>query len=200
MGPVSQTLGVAVTMTDEQISASRDVAAYVVRGLVLYSLTEFQSGHCTTIRVDVKDNAFSVSDDGRGHAIERTIADTPYLQFIYTHLDYPFVPPREAPVQLHGIGMSLINMLCSELTVIVRKPSTTFRMFFRDGSLSDQELVEASSGGTGNRISGIVARQFSRGADEQALVRWLHEIKTATPSLKLHFNNREIHGLSQSNA
>ena len=83
---------------------------------------------------------------------------------------------------------------------MVRKPDTTLRMFFRDGSLSDQELVEASSGGTGNRISGIVATQFSRGVNEHALVRWLHEIKAATPSLKLHFNDREVHGLSQSDA
>jgi DNA gyrase/topoisomerase IV subunit B len=167
---------------------------------VLYSLAEFQSGHCTTIRVDAKDDSFSVSDDGRGHAIERTVSDAPYLQFIYTHLDYPFVPPKEAPVQLHGLGMSLINMLCSELTVMVRKPGLIFRMLFQNGSLCDQERIEASSSSTGNTISGIVAPQFSQGIDEQALVRWLHGIKATSPSLKLHFNSREVHGLSQGDA
>jgi DNA gyrase/topoisomerase IV subunit B len=172
----------------------------MVRGLVLYSLAEFQSGHCTTIRVEAKDGAFSVADDGRGHAVERTVADTPYLQFIYTHLDYPFVPHREAPVQLHGIGMSLINVLCSELTVVVRKPGMTLRMCFQDGRLTEQELIEASSGGTGNKISGIVAPQFSRGIDDKALVHWLREVNTATPSLKLHFNNREVHELSRGAA
>ena len=187
-------------MSGKPISASRDIAAHVVRGLVLYSLAEFQSGHCTTIRVDAEDGTFSVSDDGRGHAIERTVADAPYLQFIYTHLDYPFAPPKEAPAQLHGIGMSLINVLCSELTVMVRKPGLTLRMFFRHGSLCDQERIEASSSGTGNTISGIVAPQFSRDIDEQALVRWLHGIKATTPSLKLHFNGREVHELSQGDA
>ena len=187
-------------MFNEPVSASRDVVAFVVRGLVLYSLAEFQAGHCTTIRVDAKAGSFSVSDDGRGHAIERTVSDTPYLQFIYTHFDYPFVPGRDAPVQLHGIGMSLINILCSELTLTVRKPHVSLRMFFRDGSLIDQETIEAGSDSTGNRISGIVAPQFSRSVDEQVLVRWLHEVKAASPSLQLHFNNLEVHGLSQSDA
>jgi len=187
-------------MSSEPVSASPEVAECLIRGLVLYSLAEFQTGHCKTIRVDAKNDSFSVSDDGRGHAIERTVADAPYLQFIYSHLDYPFTLPKEAPVQLHGIGMSLINVLCKELTVMVRKPGFTFRMFFRNGSLCDQERVEAGSSGTGNTISGIVAPHLSQGIDEQALMRWLHGIKAATPSLKLHFNGREIHGRSQSDA
>ena len=187
-------------MSDDSISASRDVVAFIVRGLVLYSLAEFQSGHCTTIRVEAKDGSFGVADDGRGHAIERTVADTPYLQFIYTHLDYPFVPNRESPVQLHGIGMSLINVLCSELTVVVRKPGMTLRMCFKDGRPSDQEQIEARSDGTGNRISGIVAPQFSPSVDDKALLHWLNEIKVVTPSLKLHFNNREVHELSRGAA
>ena len=185
-------------MFNEPILASRDVVAFVIRGLVLYSLTEFRAGHCTTIRVDAKARSFRISDDGRGHAIERTIADTPYLQFIYTHLDYPFVPGREAPVQLHGIGMSLINILCSELTLTVRKPHMSLRMFFRDGGLIDQETVAANFDSTGNRISGIVAPQLALSVNEQVLVRWLQEVKAASPSLKLHFNDLEIHGLSQS--
>ena len=187
-------------MSSTPVSVSREIAACVIRGLVLYSLAEFQSGHCKTIRVEAKNDSFSVSDDGRGHAIERTVADSPYLQFIYTHLDSPFTPTKEAPVQLHGIGMSLINVLCSELTVMVRKPGLTFRMFFRNGVLCDQERVEAGSNGTGNTISGIVAPHLSQRIDEQALVRWLHGIKAATPSLKLHFNGREVHGPSQSDA
>jgi DNA gyrase/topoisomerase IV subunit B len=187
-------------MSDEPKSNSCDVAACLVRALVLYSLAEFQAGHCTTIRVDAKEGSFSVSDDGRGHAIERTVAEAPYLRFIYTHLDYPFVPPRDAPIQLHGLGMSLINVLCSELTVLVRKPGVTLRMFFRIGSLCDQEQLESSSEGTGNTISGMVAPQFSQGFDGRALRRWLHRIKTSAPSLNLHFNGQEVHALSQGDA
>ena len=187
-------------MLNEPSLSELDVASCLVRALVLYSLAEFQSGHCTTIHVVAENGSFRISDDGRGHAIERTVAGLPYLSFIYTHLEYPFVPPTEAPIQLHGIGMSLINVLCSELAVVVHKPDATLRMSFRNGALRDQEVSEARAERTGNTISGTVVRPFSQGFDGSALNRWLRSIKTSAPSLKLHFNGQEVHALSQSDA
>lgn len=94
-----------------------DIGTPIVQALVLYSLAEFQGGHCTAIRVEAKNLAFSVSDDGRGHAIDRIVSELPYLPFIYTHFDYPFAPSTgAAPVQLQGIGMSLINRVCSDVS------------------------------------------------------------------------------------
>jgi hypothetical protein len=72
------------------IAAPIDLAASVVRAVVLYSLAEAQAGHATTIRVGMAENGFTVEDDGRGHAVDRTVAELPYLRFIYTHLAYPF--------------------------------------------------------------------------------------------------------------
>jgi DNA gyrase/topoisomerase IV subunit B len=180
----------------------REVATSVVQALVLYSLAEFQFGHCTTIRVEAKNRFFSISDDGRGHAIDRTVADSPYLQFIYTHFDYPFVPNAgpPAPIQLQGIGMSLINTLCSELTVTVRKSDKTLRLLFENGTLRDRQLLEQSLGGTGNMISGFVASPFSQSSDELALHSWLRRVKSSAPSLLLYFNGREVHALAQGNA
>src|ERR1700756_4426501 len=105
-------------------TAPHPLVAHVVRALVLYALDEVRSGHATQIRVAADGASFSVSDDGRGHAIYRTIDGTPYLRLVYTHLDYPFEEAQAPPVQLHGIGMSLINALCSEMTVLVRKRDT----------------------------------------------------------------------------
>lgn len=105
-------------MRQGDVSASSQNA---VRALILYSLAEHQLGHATTIRVTANGNSFSVGDDGRGHASARTVASAPYLKFIYNHFDYSFGLDEAAPVQLQGAGMSLINSLCSELTVEVRK-------------------------------------------------------------------------------
>jgi DNA gyrase/topoisomerase IV subunit B len=121
---------------------SRDFAALATRALVLYTLAEFQSGHATTIRVDVEGNALSVADNGRGHAIHRVISGQPYLPFIYTHLDYPFAnaePGEAGQVQLQGIGMSLLNALCSELSVIVRKREGTLRVCYESARLVREE-------------------------------------------------------------
>ena len=190
-----------IIMTDASTSDSHDITGSVVRALVLYSLAEFQSGHSTTIRVYAEERSFNIEDDGRGHAIERTVAGSPYLKFVYTHLDYPFAPARGAPIQLQGIGMSLINALCCELTATARKQDATLRMSFQNGSLCDQELFDVKSEDTGNTISGTVDSQFQKcGLDTQKLQQWLLEVLAASPSLKLFFNGQEIHALSRSDA
>ena len=177
------------------------LTADVVRALTLYCLAEFQSGHATTIRITAEGNSFSIADDGRGHAIERAIDGTPYLKFIYTHFDYPFETDQNAPVQLQGIGMSLVNALCSELIVTVRKQDVTLQLTFRDGRPCGSELVNVSSGATGIAISGTVSPQMQRsGVGVQKLQQWLLGLLAASPSLKLFFNGHELHALPQSDA
>ncbi len=96
-------------------------------------------------------------------------------------------------MQLHGMGLSLINVLCSQLTVTARKQDATLRMLFRDGNLCEQELIEGRSEVTGNTISGTVDRQFrKRGLDQQALRRWLLDILAASQSLRLFFHGEEM--------
>jgi DNA gyrase/topoisomerase IV subunit B len=170
-----------------------DLTGWSVRTLVLYSLAEFQSGHATTIRVVAESNSFSIADDGRGHAIERTVAGEPYLQFVYTHLHYPFKGGQSAPVQLHGLGMSLVNALCSELTVTVCKPNATHRLVFRNGCSYESERSEVQSSMTGNTVSGTISPHFcASGVEAQGLRDWLQGVKAASPSLKLFFNGYEL--------
>jgi hypothetical protein len=105
---------------------SGDVTAAVVRALVLYSLAEFQSGNATTIRVHADRLRFRVSDDGRRHGLDRKVDGHPYMKFVYTHLDYPSDSSAGTPVQLHTIGLSFINTLCSELVVTVSEARRVF--------------------------------------------------------------------------
>ncbi|MCK7499455.1 MAG: hypothetical protein MZW92_60440 [Comamonadaceae bacterium] len=119
---------------------------HATRALVLYSLAEFQAGYTTAIAVDVTGWTFQVSDDGRGHSLTKVLAGSPYLHFIYTHFDYPFGNLEGAPVQLQGIGMSLLNALCSELTVTVRKANeSSLTVRFRDGQL-DGKAFDVTQG------------------------------------------------------
>ncbi len=140
-------------MTEASVLDPQDIAACLVRALVLYSLAEFQSGHATTVRVTADGHSFSVSDNGRGHAIDRTVAGLPYLKFVYTHLDYPFEQHQGAPLQLHAIGISLINVLCNELAVATHKRDVTLRMSFQSGRLCAYDIVDVESEETGNAIS-----------------------------------------------
>ena len=178
-----------------------DITADVVRALTLYCLAEFQSGHATTIRITAEGNSFTIADDGRGHAIERGVGGAPYLKFIYTHFDYPFETGRNAPVQLQGIGMSLINTLCSELLVTVRKQDVTLQLKFRGGRPLGSELFNVSSGETGIAISGKVSPQIQKGGvGVQKLQQWLLNLLAASPTLKLFFNGHQLQALPQSDA
>src|SRR5438034_6665675 len=114
-------------MTIETEAGSDDVTGAIVRALVLYALAEFQSGHAKTIRVNAQGLSFQVSDDGRGHAVDRTVAEQPYMTFVYEHLDFPFGQSAAPPVQLHTIGLSFINTLCSELVVTTHKQGVSRR-------------------------------------------------------------------------
>ena len=175
------------------MQASR--AHSVMHALVLYSLAEHQLGHATTIRVTANGSAFSVSDDGRGHAIARTVASAPYLKFIYNHFDYPFGSNEAAPVQLQGIGMSLINSLCSELTVEVRKPDAMLRLTFRGGQLCGHEVrdVVTPAGETGNTIRGTIRPELGGdGVDNTSLALWLRQLLPAHPALLIVFNGETL--------
>jgi DNA gyrase/topoisomerase IV subunit B len=178
-----------------------DITAQAVRALCLYAVAEFQSGHATTLHVNAEGNSFSVADDGRGHAVDRTVAGAPYLQFIYTQLDYPFGAAQGGPVQLQGIGISLLNVLCSELFVTVRKPNKTLRLTYRNGQLCDQECVDSSAQSTGTAVSGRVnpALQVDP-SDTDQIERWLVGVRAANPAIKLHFNGKEIHAASSTAA
>ena len=186
-------------MNSPNTSLQLDLAATAVRAFVLYSLTEFQSGNATTIRVTAEGSTFSISDDGRGHPIDKEIEGTSYLRFIYTHFDYPFVPAKSAPIQLQGIGMSLVNAICSELTLTVRKRQETLTMSFKDGQVRDRERISAENDETGITVSARLRPELPPGgAQTLQLEDWLRGIVQAHPSLKLFFNHRELKAPPQS--
>jgi hypothetical protein len=170
-----------------------DLTATAVRALMLYSLAEFQSGHATTIRVTAGDGLFSIADDGRGHPIDKTVEGTSYLKFIYTHFDYPFESARRAPVQLQGIGMSLVNALCSELALTVRKPDETLQLKFQDGQLRASDRATVHSEETGITVAAKLNPQLTAtGVDAKQLEEWLLGVAVCHPSLKLFLNGRQL--------
>ena len=160
---------------------------------MLYSLAEFQSGQATTIRVTVDGAAFSIADDGRGHPLDKAVEGTPYFKFIYTHFDYPFESGRSAPIQLQGIGMSLVNAMCSELALTVRKRDETFQLEFQDGKLSASHRTAVLSEETGITVRAKLNPQLTgTGVDTQQLEEWLLGVSSCHPSLKLFFNGRQL--------
>ncbi len=159
----------------------------------MYTLAEHQSGNATTIKVKASGNSFRVSDDGRGHALKRTIDGLPYFRFIYSHLDYPFDRNAASPIQLHTIGMSLVNSLCTELTVSVYQDGNVFRKFYRNGRLNREETGENVENATGTTVEGTIdSDRFLTETDLQDLEQWLRTIQSVNHGLSLFFNEKEV--------
>jgi DNA gyrase/topoisomerase IV subunit B len=174
-----------------------DVAQTAVRAVVLYSILEFQGGNAKTIRVTKRGPDFSVSDDGRGHPIDKELEGTSYLRFIYTHFDYPFGAIRGAPIQLQGIGMSFVNAVCSELLLTVRKPSETLTASFKNGRFQSVIRSPGASQETGITVQARLRPALSAGvADSDELDAWLRGVAQVHPTLRLFFNGRELHPAS----
>ena len=184
----------AITMSDTLTPAPVDITAHAVRVLTLYSLAEFQSGQASTIGVSAEGTSFSVGDNGRGHAVDRTVDGSPYLQFIYTHLEYPFAAVKGGPVQLHGIGISLLNALCSELSVTVHRAGETLRIMYRAGHLYHEERLATRTNSTGNTVSGIVSPHLQQvSTNIEHIEGWLLDVLASSPGHKLHLNGKELH-------
>lgn len=166
-----------------------------LRTLVLYSLAEFQGGHATTLRVSANGERFAVADDGRGHAIARSVAGAPYLPFIYTHLDYPFAGGA-APIQLQGLAMSLLNTMCSELDISVRKRNALLQMSYRHGELNTYQVTDVVSSETGNHVAATLDPRLSANAatvESADIDRWLRGLLLAHPTLQLWFNDQRLY-------
>jgi DNA gyrase/topoisomerase IV subunit B len=165
----------------------------VVRALVLYHLAEYQSGNATTIKVNIQNHTFRVSDNGRGHAINRTINGLPYLRLVYSQLEYPFGLGTDTPIQLHTIGISLINSLCSELVVTVSKTEKTYIKHYKQGQLNKEEIMDNQEAVTGTAIEGKINPDlFPEEIDLQNFETWLKEIKSIHQQLRLFYNEKEL--------
>lgn len=176
-----------------------DVTGTAVRALLLYALVEHQGGHAGTIRVTMDGRSFGIADDGRGHPLDKALNGVPYLRFIYTHFDYPFGTAGGTPVQLQGIGVSLVNALCSELALTVRKPTETLEVQYRYGALASSERTAVASAETGIAVRGTVRAELQLDApDGHDLAPWLQGVLACNPELRLFLNGRALHPIMPS--
>ncbi|MFT5138746.1 MAG: topoisomerase-4 subunit B [Lysobacterales bacterium] len=132
---------------------------HLAQEVVDNSVDEALASHCKTIEVTLhEDGSVEVSDDGRGMPVdmhpEHNISG---VELILTRLhaggkfsdkNYQFAGG------LHGVGVSVVNALSSELEIWIKRDGNEHHMSFRDGNkASDLEVINTvGRRNTGTRI------------------------------------------------
>ncbi len=96
--------------------------------------------------------------------------------------------------------MSLVNTLCSELAVTVRKANTALLLSFTEGQLSSSRRLDNQYEETGNTIAGTIKPLLQvNGIALPQLHTWLLSVLSVNPTLRLFLNEHELHA-PQGNA
>ena len=97
---------------------------------------EAAAGHAKLVEVIFhSDNSYEVTDDGRGIPIDKKDGDITALEVVFTelHAGGKFgTGAYGASGGLHGVGASVVNALCTKMTVEVDRKSATHRLDFKD--------------------------------------------------------------------
>jgi DNA gyrase/topoisomerase IV subunit B len=168
-------------------------AMAVVQTVVMYSLAEAISGQARNVWVSLQGDRFSVRDDGRGHSAERTVGDLPYLEFIYSQLQPSLFKLPGTEVQLHGAGMSLVNALCTNLTVRAARNGFIDIRFYRNAVLERRERMAGNAEESGNTVSGqLSASIVEGGVSEHHLATWLRAMFASVRSTRAYLNDVQV--------
>ncbi len=127
---------------------------HLVQEVVDNSVDEAMAGHADNIAVVLyKDGSVSVTDNGRGMPVDlHPEQGIPGVEVILTQLhaggkfsnkNYQFSGG------LHGVGVSVVNALSSQLTVEIKRNGKVYQMQFADGN-KQTELAEIDTVGKNN--------------------------------------------------
>ncbi|MEM0924990.1 MAG: DNA topoisomerase IV subunit B [Planctomycetota bacterium] len=133
---------------------------HLIWEIVDNSVDEAMNGHASEIIVTLHKNnqTISVSDNGRGIPVDKhPKTKKPALEMVLTilHAGGKFEGQNyKTAGGLHGVGASVVNALSKELTAIVKRDGSQFKMAFERGQpTSKLQKLKGTVRGTGTSIT-----------------------------------------------
>ncbi|MGV3591689.1 MAG: DNA topoisomerase IV subunit B [Gammaproteobacteria bacterium] len=176
---------------------------HLVQEVIDNSVDEALAGHAHNIDVTLhKDGSIEVTDDGRGMPVDiHPEEKVSGVELILTrlHAGGKFSKDNYAfSGGLHGVGVSVVNALSTQLEVLVRRNGNVYRMTFANGDkASDLEVV----GTVGQRNTGTTvkfmpdAKYFdSPNVSVTRLVHVLRAKAVLCPGLRVTFTDHTASG------
>ncbi|WP_299977429.1 DNA topoisomerase IV subunit B [uncultured Pseudoteredinibacter sp.] len=173
---------------------------HLAQEIIDNSVDEALAGHASQIEVVLhKDNAMTVTDDGRGMPVDihpeqgrpgvEVILSTLHAGGKFSNDNYQFSGG------LHGVGVSVVNALSKQLLVTIRRGGEVHQMEFRDGDKhSDLEVIDScGKRNTGTAVRFLPDPQYFD-SNKFSISRMRHVLRAKAvlcPGLKVVFKNEQ---------
>ncbi|WP_231036338.1 DNA topoisomerase (ATP-hydrolyzing) subunit B [Pectinatus sottacetonis] len=129
---------------------------HLVSEVVDNSIDEALAGYCTHIEVTInEDESITVSDNGRGIPVDMHQSGKPAVEVVLTvlHAGGKFGGNGyKVSGGLHGVGVSVVNALSSEMDVEVKRNGRVYRISFAYGVTKEQLHEVGTTDTTGTTV------------------------------------------------
>lgn len=158
--------------------------------VMAYVITEHLGGKANVVKVHYKDNLISISDNGRGHSVERNIDGIPYLDMVYCQLSLFDTNPDLNTFVYQALGMSLISEMCDQIKLTVANHGKIRNFGISNGIITKLSEYEDSECGSGNTIEYLAKEAIDEALAESDIFKTLQTVASKYSNLTVYFNDQ----------
>lgn len=176
----------------QETESMMNIKLAMFKTVMAYVITEYLGGHADTVKVTMDGDVVSISDNGRGHAVDNTLNGIPYLEIVYGQLSLFDRNPNMNAFQLHALGMSLFSEMCESIHLTVAKNGVIREYGISNGTVTRISECADPSSTHGNTIEYRPGKDISGEFSKNDLLETLHTISSRFPGLTILFNDQPV--------